>query len=471
MRTAQVDFDHVVRPWDGFGVNYVEACQTRDYAVAPQDYGGFSTLCEGDRQAILALIFGEAGLKPALIKMFLDPFHQAPPGEGYSRSPAAIDPSAYDHETTTAWMRYFVREGLARTRARGDDLMILTGLYGPPGWMTRQRFVRGRDLDPELKYECAKYAIAWTQFLREHEGLPVRYISLHNEGEDWLRWPLDGSTADAARHDYNLYWPPEQVVDFLRFMPGMLAAQGLSDVGVTPGETSNWYRFHHYGYADAIAEDPAALANLALITSHGFYSGDYTRWYGDHRSAGIDLLRDKRPELHAWVTSTSWKKMDVDFVNEIRGNIYAAKANGIIPWAAVQTTGRWIGGDPNPGTAIRVDGRGGYSVEGGYHYYKQVCRAGQAGMAIAGARCNDSEIGLIGFAQNGTRHPDALVLLNLGADAKPLDICLMGSGAPGWLAYRTGPGERYLSVGYYASKDRIQYSAPPRSVTTFFGQT
>jgi hypothetical protein len=32
-----VDFSRPIRPWDGFGVNYVEACQTRDYAAEPQD--------------------------------------------------------------------------------------------------------------------------------------------------------------------------------------------------------------------------------------------------------------------------------------------------------------------------------------------------------------------------------------------------------------------------------------------------
>ena len=40
--------------------------------------------------------------------------------------------SKFDHKTTTEWMRYFVREGLDRTRARGADLQIITTLYGPP---------------------------------------------------------------------------------------------------------------------------------------------------------------------------------------------------------------------------------------------------------------------------------------------------------------------------------------------------
>ena len=468
MRRVLVDFSKTLQPWDGFGVNYVEAAQTRDYDAAPQDYGGLSTLSEAQRQEILDLIFGADGLKPGVVKMFLDPFHQKEPGPGYDHSPDVIDPSAYDHARTTPWMRTFVREGLARTRTRGDDLTIITTLYGPPGWMTRQRFVRGRDLDPALKYECAKYMISWVEYLHSEEGLPVRYISFHNEGEDWLRWPLDGSTAGTPNHDYNLYWPPEQVVDFLRFMGDMLVRRGLYDVGLTPGETSNWYRFHHYGYADAIADDPQALANLGLITSHGFYNGTYSRWYGDHRSVGIDILRAKRPELHAWVTSTSWSKMDVLFINEIRHSIYMTKVNAIIPWAVIQTVGGWVGGDPNPGTAFSVDGEGGYSIKPGYHFFKQVCRAGQPGMAVARVASNDAEIGLIAFARNGTAHPDAFVVLNIGTEPRQVPIEVRGSESDHYKAYRSSDEEAYVSLGSLSAQGTLDYTTPPRSVTTFF---
>jgi O-glycosyl hydrolase len=467
MRKASVDFAAQLWPWDGLGINYVEASQTRNYRADPQDYGGFSLLGERDRQSILDMIFGDDGLKPGVAKMFLDPFHQEEPGPGYSTDPNRLDPAAYDHATTTHWMRYFIREGLSRTRARGNDLRVITTLYGPPAWMTKQRIVRGRDLSPEYRYELAKYMIAWTKYLRDSENIPVNYISLHNEGEDWQRWPEDGSTAGDEHHDYNLYWPPEQVVDFLRLMPGMLDTHGLQDVGITPGETSNWYRFDHYGYADAIARDSVALRHLGLITSHGFYSGRYGRWYGDHRSSGIDLLRAQRPDLHAWVTSTSWSEMDVMFVNEIRNGIYAAKVNAIIPWAAVQTS-RWVGGDPNPGTAFRVQEDGTYSVEPGYYYYKQVCRAGQPGMAVATVRSNDPEIGLIAFASDETAHPDAFVLLNISDEAREVDIEVTGSNAGGYELFRTAPGENYVSLPHMAADGYLRYTAPPKSVTTFY---
>jgi hypothetical protein len=415
------------------------------------------------------MIFGPDGLRPGVVKMFLDPFHQSEPGEGYDWDPNVIDPEAYDHERTTRWMRYFVAEGLQRTRARGDELEVVVTLYGPPPWMTRQRFVRGRDLDPALKHECAKYMIAWAKYLREVENVPVKYISLHNEGEDWERWPLDGSTAGGANHDYNLYWPPEQVADFIRFMPAMLDAQGMGDVGMAPGETTNWYRFSEWGYASAIANDEQAVSNIGLITSHGFKgAGPESRWYGDWRSLGNDILRARRPDLHSWVTSTSWSNMDVFFVNELRNLIYMTKVNAIIPWACIQQAGKWVGGDPNPGCAFKVS-EAGYEIQPGYHYYKQVCRAGQPGMAIAHVASNDSLIGLIAFASNGTKHPDAFVVLNMSGERRPLQIEVSGSSASSFTAYYTSDDERHAVLGTMAVEDRaVAYDAPPRSVTTFY---
>ena len=124
-----------------FRVNYVEACQTRDYRKIPQDYGGFHTLSEAQRERILDLTFGPDGLKPAIVKMFLDPFQ-----EGMTK-PEGGGASSFDHETTTKWMRYFVREGLKRTRARAP-----TSRSSPP-CMARRRGRRNRN-------SCA--VVTWT---------------------------------------------------------------------------------------------------------------------------------------------------------------------------------------------------------------------------------------------------------------------------------------------------------------------
>lgn len=459
---VEVDFSETLRTWDGFGINYVETAHTDDYDAFPQEYGGFSLLDDTEKHEIIDLVFGEDGLKVGLVKMFLGSLHQHEAG------------GPFNHRRTTENMRFFVREGLKTTRARGGDLQIITTLYGPPGYATKQTFVRGRDLDPAHKYDVARYMIDWVRFLREDEGLPVRYISLHNEGEDWERWPADGATRGAPGHDYNLFWPREQVVDFLKFMRPMLDEAGLQDVGITPGETSNWFRFAAWGYADAIADDTDALANLGLITSHGFLGSNINnRWYGPHTSRGIDILRAERSDLHAWVTSTSWSQMDAVFVRETYGNIYEAKVNGLIPWAGIQRPSHWVEGDPNPGNAFQISEEGEYEVRRGYYFYKQVSRAGQPGMAVARTNSMDSELTVIAFASNGTDHPDAFVLINTSQEAMPAAIQVSGGGSRAFDAYRTtDEEERYRSLGTHTldATGYLRYDTPPRSVTTFFSR-
>lgn len=177
---VRVKFDQKIRTWDGFGFNYVETAQTPDYRRFPQEYSGFSLLDESEKAEIINMIFGEDGLKVGLVKMFCDPFHQTGPG------------GPYDHEITTKNMREFVRLGLEETKSWGGSLNIITTLYGPPAYMTLQKVIRGRDLDPVHKENLAEYLVSWIQYLRDKEGFPVNYVSLHNEGEDWGRWPMDG---------------------------------------------------------------------------------------------------------------------------------------------------------------------------------------------------------------------------------------------------------------------------------------
>ena len=463
-----VDFDHKLRPWDGFGFNYVETAQTQDYSAEPQDYGGFSTLNEIQRQEIMDLVFGEDGLKPGLVKMFYDPWHQPKPEEPGDES-LKVCMEHYDHETSTKWLRYFARNAVKISRERSQELQFITTLYGPPGWMTKQRELRGRDLDPAYRYACARYMVSWVKFLREQEGIPVKFISVHNEGEDYLRWRNDGKSKWGG-HDYNLFWPTEQVVDFLRFGQSVLNANGLADVTFTPGECTNWLRFYEWGYADAIADDALALANMGLITSHGFSSLDYSRWFADWRSSGIDLLREKRPELHAWVTSTSWSNMDVFMLNEMRSNIYVAKVNGIIPWAGIQCSGLWKKGDPNPGTAIRILEDSTYKIEPGYYYYKHYCRAGQPGMAVARVSSNDTEVTPAAFSGNGTNNPDAFVLTNLSNETRCPNIILRGTAHTAFNVFQTTSEALDAKLGLlHAQNGILQVELPPMSVTSLFG--
>lgn len=483
---AKVDFSDKLRQWDGFGFNYVETAQTYDFKKNPQDYGGFKYLEETAKNEIIELVFGEDGLQPTIVKMFLDPLHQSQ------------ENGAFDHALTTQSMRYFVKKGLEKTQNRNESFDIITTLYAPPAYITKQKVMRGRDLDLEKSHQLADYLIDWVKFLKD-EKLPIKYVSIHNEGESWLRWPQDGTTGGALDegHDYNFFWDPSQTIEFINLLRPKMDKSGLKDIGITNGEYTNWYRFYHWGFAKALASDQKALDNLSLITSHGFYVGPVQsgRWHGPHSNLGVDLIREKRPELKSWVTSTAWNVfemidgnrtgiMDAHFIKEIHGNIYEAKVNGIIPWAGIQNHVEWWKPDPNPGTAIRTFKDGTYEVPKAYYFYKQISRAGKPGMDVVYTEAMDSEFSLIGFASGDTTHPSALVITHTGKEDRWINVDMVGikdivkayrtSGSETYFQKETArneplQGDNHLEIDSYSLQNNtLVYFAPAGSVTTFY---
>jgi len=480
-----VDFSKVIRQWDGFGFNYVETAQTFDYQKWPQDYGGFSKLEEKDKHEIIDLVFGDDGLRVSLVKMFLDPLHQSEAG------------GPYDHKTTTAHMRYFVKNGLEKTRLRGDDLSIISTLYSPPAYITKQKILRGRDLDPAHLDDLCEYYVHWASFLKA-EGFPIKYLSLHNEGEDWYRWPADGGHGHIIEvgHDYNFFWPIGQTTTVINRLREKLDQKNLQDVGITNGEYTNWYRFNAWGYGNELVNDEKAMGNLAMITSHGFYVGDMSagHWYGPHTSSGNDKLREKKPNLHSWTTSTAWNTFtrvqprvyytDWDFIKQIQSQIYEAKLNGIIPWAGIQTESEWNKPDPNPGCAIRVFDDGSWQINKAYYYYKQVSRVGQPGTNVVDANIMSSEISLIGFGKRDSGTTNSLIVINSSDAPRHISLELKGLDSNDFRAFRTAgreeivikgtssssppEGENYQAISDFKLEgDVLTYTAPPGSVTTF----
>jgi hypothetical protein len=368
--------------------------------------------------------------------------------------------------------------------------------------MTKQGVIRGRDLDPDHRDDLAVYLASWVKFLK-NKRFPVSYVSLHNEGESWLRWPRDGTNGSYAEengHDYNLFWDPQQVVGIMNRLRPVLDQYGLEEIGITNGETTNWYRLGAWGFADAIVANETAINNLSLITSHGFYVGSQEkgRWFGPHSNYGIHILRAEKPSLHAWATSSSWDIksdschgarsrhyiMNAGFIKQIHGNIYEAGVNAFIPWAVIQRAAHWNKPDPNPGSAFRIYEDGTWEVKKAYYYYKQVCRAGQPQTAIVKTSAMDSEIALIGFAGHHSGQTNAFVMINFGPSDKPIRIYLKGNISNEFEAFRTSgseeytfrkkavnklTGENYRYIGIVGSQSGyLDYTAPANSVTTFY---
>jgi hypothetical protein len=209
-----------------------------------------------------------------------------------------------------------------------------------------------------------------------------------------------------------------------------------------------------------------------LITSHGFYGGSVGSWSGDFRSFGVDLLRSKRPELHAWTTSISWRNADVETIMMYRDAIYAAKTNALLPWAFIQRHTLWPSGDPNPKTAILVADEGGsYTVQNGYYLYRQLCIAGRPGTSVCRTVSDDWRISLAAFGGRGTPYPDAVVVCNNDDEPRSVPLTVLGSEHTEFSLVRTTDdgGEQGARVGSWRA-DAGSYVAPPKSVTTLLGR-
>jgi hypothetical protein len=403
---VQVNFDQPLREWDGFGVTYVQTAHTTDYHKYPQEYGGFSLLDESEKAEIIDLIFGKNGLKPGIAKIFLDPLHQSAPGD------------KYNHELSTQYMLEFYQMGLDEIKAYNSTLTFITTLYGPPPFMTLQKKMRGRDFDERKKQDLLDYFTNWSEYLVNEMKFPLKYVSLHNEGDDWRRWSNDGiGTNFEHGHDYNMYWSPNLVAEMIPALRNALDKKGLHDVLVTPGETQNWFKFYHWGYADSIAQLSNSIEALGLVTSHGFNGFTYGRWYSGTNNFGTQMLRAKKPGLKAWVTSDSWGKMDINFAANIWAQVYQCEINGYIPWAVIQRPAQWANNDPNPGTAFVVDEQGDFTVQKGYYFYKQFSRAGQPKTIVSKVFSMDSELLPMGFASSNSTENDAFILINTGLTA------------------------------------------------------
>ena len=455
---AEVDFSNKLRKWDGFGFNYVETCQTRDYNEYKQDYGGFSLLNEDQKDEIIELVFGNNGLDVDILKMFLDPWHQEQPG------------GEFDHETTTKNILDFARKGSDLKKKNNEHIDVITTLYGPPPWATEQKHIGGRDLDDTKIEPLADYMINWAKFLRKNE-INVKYLSIHNEGEDFYRWTYDEGKQKFERFDYNMYWRPNEINTFVKLLYDKIQRQNIDNLFVTNGEPSNWTRFYHWGYTKSLFDDDEVMDKLGLITTHGFINGDFEKLsFSTANSLTNDLLRSKRPNLHSWVTSFAWGKMDTKFIKMIHENIYSAKINGIIPWAGIQVPEEWIGGDAL-GNGIVVNQNGNYELTNGYYLYKQVTSAGKRGMSVVYTYLANPHANIIAFSGDETKNPDAFVVTSyIRIWGSPLEIEIKGTKSKKFNAFRTNEdgSELYKYIGIFEIENgKVIYDPPKGTVTTF----
>ncbi|NLG15861.1 MAG: hypothetical protein GX556_00865 [Fibrobacter sp.] len=439
MLRSHVDFSKILRPWDGFGVTL----NSIPSLSLPQN---INSAGEPDISTHPGLYFGTDGLQANIVRIYLDPFHQKKT-EARNTEEIPVEADEYDHEASALRLREFCVAAQTELQKQGQKLQIITTCLSPPEWMTKQKEISGRDLDPLHRAEYARYMVSWLKFLVEKESLPVKYMSLHRKGEMWNRWNEQGGVKESEF--YNLYWPPEHVTDFLKLVKKMIIKNSLA-VGLTPGETGSWVSFQDWGYADAIVDDPQAIASLDLLCSYGSYSG---RDCLDCRSAAIDLIRQQRPDIHAWVILEPCRETGTTPAWLIHDYIYGAKVNAVIL-------------DCLPEEENCSEGTGSSPAD----FLKPVFRAGQSGKSVCQTACNCPGISIAAFSGNMSGVSDSFVIVNSSDAERALPVEIRGTASSKFEVFRTSPQEKNIPLGFIPVREgKVMYMAPAKSVSSFFG--
>jgi hypothetical protein len=94
---------------------------------------------------------------------------------------------------------------------------------------------------------------------------------------------------------------------------------------------------------------------------------------------------------------------------------------------------------------------------------------------VAQVTSDDPSVQLMAFAANGTKNPDAVIVINQAKEPKQVSLTIQGSKATQWHGFVTTDVEfgnrNYESLGEMKVKGGgISCTAPTRSVTTFYGR-
>ena len=452
MIRAYVDFSRKIREWDGFGVIFANKnCnkQTLEPTLFDCNNGYIS---EPYQKKTVELLFGNNGLRVPIIKTFLNcPEPKQNNFKSNENDPIDINEYAFNPlDNATA---EFFNSAAAASAQWGGALQMLCTYTNPPGWMTKQKVAGGKDLEPSHRIDYARSMVAGIKYLVQKQ-FPVHFLSIHHHGEDWERW-CGGESINSSGL-LSLYWPPEQVVDFLKLLRRMLDKNGLGFIGLTPGEIGNWLRFVDWGYSNAIIDDPAAIQSLGLLTSTSLTTGSDPGNLVLVNSSGIDEIREQRSDIHAWFTELNPVTQITSYLMQIRNLIYNSKVNAVILGDAINLS------------CDTYDSA--LTTSGAFYYLKLFCRSGLPGTAICQVACNTKGASLIGFAGNAKKNCDAFIVINSGENEYDLPIEIRGSANGIFSVYRTSTFEKYQNIGnIHVKEGKILFKALPFSATAFFG--
>ncbi len=459
MIRAYVDFSKVIREWDGFGVCFSNRnCMKSD--IDPYLFKlDFQYLSKSNQNKIADLIFGSEGLRVGLIKTYINSYQLKKTNVKYNDG-TTLNLSDFSFNPFDKSTQLFCDSAIDVSAKWGGTIRLLCTFTNPPEWMTKQNITGARDLDPTHRIDYACAMVAGIKILTNN-SYPVHYLSMHYHGEEWGKWNNCGDSTNNKM--YSLFWPPEQVADFLKLLRRILDKNGLLNIKLTPGETSNWLRFCDWGYSNAIIDDPLVLNSLGLLTS-----SDSAIFFNQNNifainSSGIDEIREKRPDLHAWFTSFHHIQDNPLSLLQIRQYIYNSKINSVFIGDVLNSES-----DDSSQSLFRTVNDTLF-IPDSYYYLKLICRAGQPGMAVCQVACNILDIYIIGFSSNNTRNHNSFIILNTSMSEYELPIEIRGCSDSAFSIYRTSSFEKCLYLGIaHVKEGKIHFKIAPFSATAFY---
>jgi hypothetical protein len=458
---ACVDFSKKIRLWDGFGISIgTEPCDSHEHVPAILNRE-LKHLSDDNQHAIVELLFGKDGLHIAIVKIILHPSIQDTIETRYDEG----DPMIISEDHFTSFYKstgLLCQKSVKITASWGGEIKLLCTFSNPPPWMIIHNKNGTKELDPAYRVNFARYMVSWVKQLLLNK-LPVSWISIHKNGESWE--DVKNNMFNINNDCISIYWSPELMVDIIKKLRHMLDINDLLHVKLSTGETRNLFRFAHWGYAFQLTEDPVAIDSLDLITSDALNETHAVENFMVNCSSGIDDVRQKKTDLHAWITCIEDEKIDAISLVKITNYIYYCKLNSII-WGNALGSSFSI---RNSIISINVDDS--WELSDSYYYLKLICRAGMPGMALCQVIANITGVSFIGFSCNNTKSQDSFMVINATDKTIDIPIEIRGSVSQLFNLYRTSPAEKYAALGtVYVKEGRINYRVLPFSATAFYGQ-
>src|SRR5260370_9907253 len=211
----------------------------------------FHRMNSGDREALLAELFGPTGLRFSVGRTCIG-------ASDYSTSAYSFDDSSEPDLELTRFSiehdRAYILPSLRSARQANPDLFLFSSPWSPPGWMKSGGSMLGGSM--RKKY-FAPYAEYFVKFLQGYsaEGVKINAITVQNEVDT----DQDGKMPTAL-------WGQEYEIEFVKRHLGPALERASLD-------TKIWILDHNYNLAgratDALS-DPTVNQRVDGIAWHGY---------------------------------------------------------------------------------------------------------------------------------------------------------------------------------------------------------